>query len=407
MSFAFTLRDLHAYTIIPSNPRRQINESTLNNAIHDLWKQENFRISNLETEWDLLEDNNPLSEIDDKKLPDHIYQRMVPALQLATLMLRQSRQFLLRVVFGEIRNPPSLRAIWRATGDSHNRHLRKTAVLDQDREISASDAATYDNTWLPSFASKYRILLPRMGAGPGTLGRSRAIASCHKPFLSEVFEYYLAFFSSGFFESTPAHVRQAASFCFATTLVHEFVHVAWLRRTFKYTDQQIRTANPPLNRKLSTRAEPLYRQEDQEIELGDAWETFFFGGAVHPNQMGEEDDEREFSSGLSWHKCNPWDDDTNLYYADHEPYLTAITAESISRFFSAEAWRRHDAAWRSEEERAQSDSAGPDQALSLTLTPLIAMQQFAVEGEGSEMYHEEFGERLDASLKGRQREQPQ
>jgi hypothetical protein len=126
-----------------------------------------------------------------------------------------------------------------------------------------------------------------------------------------------------------AQNRRYVNFQLATTLLHELAHVAWYRRWWDeiVLDDTARTE------------EAVLSHDEEQVELGQSWERWFFGGALQPLQLG-----RKPSDWLGYTFASYTRDTGNeesVGYPDCTHGSTAVPAYSINRFFQKERWAKH------------------------------------------------------------------
>ena len=99
----------------------------LRNTVHSIWRYDNFWLGHAEL-LALEEPGGVLAVVgSDGRVRPETYQRMEPALQLATLLLQRARPFLMRLMFAE---------------------LLSTGVLDEAYQADSARETQYDTTML-------------------------------------------------------------------------------------------------------------------------------------------------------------------------------------------------------------------------------------------------------------------
>src|SRR5271156_289639 len=107
MSVGFYFDDLKAHRISPSGNRNTPRRPGLSVPVHPLWQQRNFRRGAMFDEIDYLLVFGELGWDDQEgSFPDDLYRRILPALQLATVLLEGARPFFMKVMFADIELTP-------------------------------------------------------------------------------------------------------------------------------------------------------------------------------------------------------------------------------------------------------------------------------------------------------------
>lgn len=126
-----------------------------------------------------------------------------------------------------------------------------------------------------------------------------------------------------------AQSRRYYNFQLADTLVHELAHVAWRCRRWDELLQQPNTESD----------EALISPNEQQIELGQSWENWFFGGELQPI------DTFEIPPRWLGFIFVPFTRDTgnedSIAYQDCGLGGHAITAASVNQFFQKDRWADH------------------------------------------------------------------
>jgi hypothetical protein len=257
----------------------------LNNPIHYIWSYDNFR--NLP-----FFDVDHCTPIDSPKhqMPYYVYERLTPALRLATILLGRARSFLERVMFAPMLSPtwrdpyphPALSEDWCAGQES-------SIAL----EVQLNDLArTYRIYYCPgehpsqpghSFCGATDILLP-------VPGRSAIIYSGIDAAALEIVSRF-------YFDQRPIEEQQNLFLSLAITLVHELTHALHFKRYLQCINDGV------LSRLPLGSEEPAYRPHERLRELGNRLEVEVFGGEIsHPialNSTGESEWVTDGSQGLN------------------------------------------------------------------------------------------------------------
>jgi hypothetical protein len=107
MPVGFYLDHLKAPESATTATRTRQGDPGLNVPVHPLWQQRDFRRGAMFDEIDYLPIFGGLGWDDQEgSLPDDLYHRIPPALQLATILLKGARPFFMKVMFANIEPTP-------------------------------------------------------------------------------------------------------------------------------------------------------------------------------------------------------------------------------------------------------------------------------------------------------------
>ena len=292
-----------------SNPH---SKCRLTNTIHPIWRYDNFWSGRVQ----LLALAEPVGAFtvvgSDGRVPPKIYQRMEPALQLATLLLQRARPFLMRLMFAE---------------------LLPTGVLDEAYKADSAQEAQYDMTMLeladnvltcttePSHEAE--AVTVRCPAADGVLymmlhpRHYEALASDSWP--------------SSDFKDRHQHLWYIAVF-----LVHEIAHLVWSHRVLDVWIED------PTN--LALQAEPCLDSSHshpsaKSDELGRAQEHFLYQGRFmfYAERSGRQA-QLPVHAMVALGKTDLLWQQELIRFDKSLPQYGVVQPESIGRAFCADAW---------------------------------------------------------------------
>jgi hypothetical protein len=365
MSFGYRSDFLNAYEAFWTPGI--VNARPLKNEIHPLWQQKHFRMGSMKEliarcyyglDWDAP----------GTQMPDDLYKTIEPALRLATRLLAQSQPFFVRVYRANIIKIKGAKVLVRK---GHLQGLKRLDALDPSWVPSPEDDVVFDRA-LKEIVSSFRLYCGEEAWTilPGSL----VYAATNHQVIPKFWIYnffsrqYFNEFASSRFKSTSAQMRHRLLFQFAMTLLHEFAHVVCRKRRESELIELERQG-------IKTFPEPLYEFDDVDSELGQAWETWYFGGTLYPT--GFPIDFGNF--GLRW---QPWEwslNERNIACMDYVYAEHVVHAASMSRLFSHTEWEK-------------SKYGGPP--LTVQLTALRAMYG-VVEDRKGDNYDGNYRARLE------------
>ena len=323
----------------------------LDNAIHPMWRRERFRVGSIRKQVRMLKINDG-SWDRSTFLPDQrIYQRMEPGLRLASLLLEQSGPFFSRLMYGQLQTPPIKKLHPRGGPDEWR--IRSVNVVGDPRYPPQVVAAQ-----LKAFAE--HVAENSLIYIPNDIAITEAWGELHTTF-QERCRYAIGIGSilsdvicQPQWHRISAQTRRYYNFQLAATLVHELAHVAW--RCRRWDDLlQDPGAEPE---------EAVLSPSEEQIELGQSWEKWFFGGELCPIDT--------FEVPARWlgFSFSPFTIDTenqeSMAYKDCRSVNHAIPAFCINQFFQKERWAAH------------KDGSDP---FSIRLTPLNSLTNEIWEGD--------------------------
>ncbi|EXJ93128.1 hypothetical protein A1O3_01685 [Capronia epimyces CBS 606.96] len=242
--------------------------------IHPLWRIEAFRLSKYS---DLL----PLPILDQSQydLPAALYQRMEPALKLATLFLRLVLPDLAKVRYGAV----------------------TTHVFGSQLERTLTDFWRETDHKLRSFEGElarmcryYRITVVGTGERDCPQGHiETAITGCigndsNWPTSTSVIVQsaitieWLRYLADDNWHTLDAAEKYSRYVIMATTLVHELGHAVWCHRMLPCVKDEYHRAGTV----TADRPEPRFVSQDGFVEIGYAIELQLFGGLLAFPHLG-------------------------------------------------------------------------------------------------------------------------
>ncbi|KAJ4387306.1 hypothetical protein N0V93_007895 [Gnomoniopsis smithogilvyi] len=265
-------------TAIPVSPQESLLGSTLSNKLHPLFRQHNFRASALTHETSGTSDEEPI-------LAATTYDRLLPALRLASNLLEFSLPFLAKISFAPLVFPNIPGAPPSTTYALDPRFVATDAHIHRLRAQLAAWATRtrfYCNTPGP--------VADGCGGGGGgcdkactevrTGGKS---AGDHLPApaytVTSISQETMAFFARQDYDQLPVDVRTAQLVELAFVLVHEQAHAVFHCRWAE--DEEMSAAHRAFIARV-TPVEPLYHTQvgPKYDELGFAWSAWVHGGSV-------------------------------------------------------------------------------------------------------------------------------
>ena len=378
MSFGTDLDAIKAFRAT-AEPYTATEHKPLDNAIHDLWQQRNFRSENKAQ--GAHEYENPQGA-----MADTVYKRMMPALRLATLLHAMSTEY--------------FRKIYRANVVNN--------TLDGNFKSDENDKAAY-KTMLESLSNKMRIYMEIRNDPTGRCPHGRCgLGPDYRPVYLELNSDYRDWYSRVDYDVLDIQRQNTIACSLAVTLVHEHAHAVWRMRDWPrwWAEWQRNyklvgggTNNDPEGDAvkeallLSHHGEPAESSSDSEVELGKSWESYMFGGLFPHFNHVQGLLSIQAMTGTCWRR---WDTMNEAVI----PNWWVIAVRTYNQFFNKDAWR-------DEEERQKHCRDGGRCLVSgdefkgkvaVYLTPLRLINPSPVDGLE---YMEDFKRRLDLCARGR------
>lgn len=248
---------------------------TLTNSIHPLFKHQNFRASALTPSTTGTSTREPI-------LPIQTYNRLLPALRLASNLLEFSIPFLAKVSFAPLVMPsfPNAPANYYALHPSFQPTNAHIARIRSKLTTWAERTRFYCNT--PGAIACNNKAHTEVRTHNGQAPPATAYT------LTSIAQETIAFFSRKDYDQLPVDVRTAQLVELAFVLVHEQAHGAFHCRWAEDTDMDSTTRE--FVRRVTPK-EPIYHTQfpPQYDELGFAWSAWVHGGSVLSQGLGKGD----------------------------------------------------------------------------------------------------------------------
>ena len=349
-------------------------------SIHSLWKQSNFRKENrIDGILPLLHDPQ---RFDDPQgiISNVIYERMKPALRLASLFLEISEAFFVKIYRADVVLEQG------------------TPLLDEDFIDDDDDVQAY-RAMLVSHSNTVRIYTGYIQDSRirNACGKSSSFPNERMPVYQQLNPDYIDWYNRGDYDGQDIQKKNMIAFSMATTLVHEHAHAVWQTRNHaKFTAELDNPRGELSLAEAVARArqrEPYHSREDSQSELGLSWERYWFGGLLpHFNCMLGPYSVAA-ATGTCW---TTW----NTLYEVTEPAKWVVAVRTYNQFFDKDSWL----AWTASQakiaegnERRQVSGEEFQGQLAVYLTSIKAVRSWPVY---SVPYHEHFNERLNAIAQG-------
>jgi hypothetical protein len=246
--------------------------------IHQIWQPERFRFTS-------LFEQVPLPELDtaEHDFPTELYDRMVPGLRLATLILEKILPDLARIRFGEFETMTS-------TGNIEDRVLTSRHIVPES-ETSLMRQELNE-------MCDYRIgFLPDPDSDGATTYKVEINPSDKAVYVqSAIGISWLKYLSSPDWNDDTQHLydRNGRYVVLACLLIHELAHAVWCQRMLPLAkDEVARTGKISINF-----PEPKFTSSDIYREVGYAVELQIFRAIMWATNEKEED-----FGDIQWFTC--------------------------------------------------------------------------------------------------------
>jgi hypothetical protein len=267
MEYAYCFVDLHANGVLGESGYPSV--CNLDNAIYPIWRRENFRAGNIEEGVRMLKMGDSSWDESLCLLDQRVYQRMEPGLRLASLLLTQSGPFFSQLIYGQlqIRQVRRLQPLgtpdeWRTRVVNILRNPRHSPeLIAEELEEFADRVAENSLTYFPDDVP-----------GPYAWGEARTTLHDQCRYAIGIGSSLADVICQPQWHRTNAQSRRYYNFQLAVTLVHELAHVAWRYRPW----------DELLEEPESESDEVIMSPSEEQIELDQSWETWFFGGELRP-----------------------------------------------------------------------------------------------------------------------------
>lgn len=326
MQYAHNPEDLHANLVL--GERGYLGICNLDNDIHPLWRHSNFRVGDIAEQVRLLETNDSSWDRSTLPLDQRIYQRMEPGLRLATLLLEQSGPFFSQLMHGQLQSR-QIRKI-EPLGDVKDWRIRWTNVVENPHFPSHVIAGQL-RTFADHVTENSLIYFPIDKTGTGAWADTRATFKdrCRCRYAIGIGSLLADVICQPQWHRTSAQGRRYYNFQLALTLVHELAHVAWRCRRYNDIIQDPDTEND----------EVLLWPNEEQIELGQSWEYWFFGGELQAIDTFERPP-RWLGFGFGPFTIDSGNE-RSIDYPDCRLGTYAIPAVCINQFFQKQRWADH------------------------------------------------------------------
>lgn len=333
MSFAFSGGDLQANYCMQTP---DLTDSIpLDNDFHPIFQPQNFRVGIVTNGLGIFYSQDPQWQSSTDMFPSQLYDRILPAVRLASLMLDRSIPFFNR--------------IWHAQEISHPGLLNHT-YLDSTQVANCQEMDQTIQSLL-SFAACIRFYISSLGrdspSPSGDIWQGITYSALNSkisplPQLCIGLEYgFIDFFAGEQYSRASEEGRLRANFMLARLMMHELAHGFRQWRALDEISKQASAqgkevsifGGPPT-------LEPWYCDvtkgpQDPENELGRAWEDWFFNGCIKSIGFRKDYNAPFGFAIISW---SDWFERRQKGGISTKPVYTALTAVSISRLFNARFW---------------------------------------------------------------------
>jgi hypothetical protein len=257
MSFGPDLEALQAHKAI-SETYSAAERTRLDSPIENLWQRRNFRRENRIGGITPLIANLPEPPLG--AITDIIYERMKPALQLASLSHNVSHEFLVKILRAKV-------------------VTRWNMPLLDDNFADANDIQAY-RTMPALLSEKMRIYMgfiqePRCRHSNG---KCSSFPSDQLPVYLQIHGDYLDWYSRPDYNAQDMQKKNAIACNLAVTLVHEHAHAVWQMRNHAIWTARVNKMTRILGAAeaggRAYEAEPYHSEDDCESELGISWERY-------------------------------------------------------------------------------------------------------------------------------------
>lgn len=281
-------------------------------------------------------------------VPDYVYDRMKPALQLACAMLKYSDPFMTRIFCAPILDDGTRRG-----------------VLDAEYSTSAADHREY-RSFLQKLRHSYCLYIGDCVMRSGKPGH--AFSSYHltttgkEQFVCQIDLSYMDFYYRPNYEAFSEQHKRKLHLFLATTLVHELCHTIARARRISPNHRRQADIDAGVDFTEFNFDEFRYHPRQTEAELGFTWEAYFFGETHHPIDPEADGDELEHA-GYS----KPF---LVKAYIAHEKRHRYLDDDVIEGLFDIQKWDEYSSAGY----RRMSAQAGATIALVDDVRTMIRTQ---------------------------------
>ncbi len=324
MEYAYNSEDLEANLVLGESSYRGI--CNLDNDIHPMWNWERFRAGNAQDEVRMLKRNSIAWDRSTTRLDKRTYQRMEPGLRLASLFLEHSGPFFSQLLHGQLQFP-ELRRL-QPYGPLEEWRVRSVNVVGNPHNLEPL-FGTQLKKFADHVAETSLIYVPSNNTVGDAWAENRTTLDDRCRYAIALGSVFTDVICQPQWHKISAQSRRYYNFQLAVTLVHELAHVAWRYRRW---DDILLTPS-------TEHEEAVLSPDEEQIELGQSWEIWFFGGELRPIDTDEEP-----PRWLGFAFCPFTIDSGNeesIAYRDCRFGGHAITALCINRFFQKQRWEAH------------------------------------------------------------------
>jgi hypothetical protein len=325
MEYAYDSQDLDANLVTgePGYP----GICNVDNDIHPMWRIEKFRVGNINEEVRMLRSNDDSWDRSTPLLDPKLYERMLPGLRLASLLLGQSGSFFSQLLRGR-RNAFHVRRL-QPMGDYDDWRIRPLDVIGDPHEppyVVAAELEAFAN----HVADKWLIYIPGEDSSvTGAWGETQTTFNERCRYAVGLGSVLTDVMCEPQWQKQSAQSRRYYNFQLAITLVQELAHVVWRARRW----------DELLHDPECESEDAILSPNEEQVELGQAWENWCFGGELRLIETYEEP-----ARWFGYAFC-PFSIDSgyqrSVGYPDTRFSTHAIPAFCIYQFFQKERWAAH------------------------------------------------------------------
>jgi hypothetical protein len=324
MEYAYNPKDLEENRVLKEECYTGICD--LDNDINPIWKRANFRVGNVDEQVRMLKMNDGSWDRSVDHIDEKIYQRMKFGLRLATLLLQESGPFFSQLIHGQL-EPRQVRRL-HPHGTLDEWRIRSINMVSNPR-YTASTIASQLKKFTDHVAESSLTYLPSEQKVTDAWGETQITLDERCRYAIGIGSMLTDVFCTPRWHKSKAQTRRFYQFQLALTLVHELAHVAWRCRRWDHL-----LSNPD-----DDSEEVIFSPNEEQIELGQTWENWCFGGELRPIDT--------FEDPPKWlgYTFSPFSLDTankdSIQYRDCRFGGHAIPAKSINQFFQRRRWTEH------------------------------------------------------------------
>ena len=324
MEYAYNPKDLQANGVIEESCDPGM--YNLDNDIHPIWKRDNFRVGDIDEQVRMMKMNDGSWDRNVARIDDNIYRRLEHSLRLATLLLQESGPFFSQLLYGELQALRVRRL--HPHGEFGEWRMRSVNVVSNP-QYSAPVVAAQLSAFAEDVADTSRIYFSSQEKVRDVWGETQPTLDERCRYAMGIGSILTSVICTPLWHKVSDQTRRFYSFQLALTLVHELAHVAWRCRRWEHL-----LGNPD-----DVHEEPILSPSEEQVELGQSWENWFFGGELRPIDA-QEDPPRWLGYAYAPFTLDTANQDS-LVYRDCRYGGHAVTAQSINQFFQAKPWADH------------------------------------------------------------------